>query len=195
MAQYIDAEKLIAEIVKLKNSLITLMNKVYYAANYKEWKSELNGYNKILSIVNSLKQEQPDIDDLKREWYDKGYLEGRNNAHITARELGLPKSYDFQQEHQSFSSNLDDAAETFNRVDAARMWDYEGKTEGEIVEESFKAGAAWMERQGRRTTGKIIPLPTDDRFNWLQVDDDIQLCGILTGFNIGDKVTIQILKK
>lgn len=45
------------------------------------------------------------------------------------------------------SSNLDEAAEAFNREDAARMWDYGGKTEGEIVEAAFKAGANWREAQ------------------------------------------------
>ena len=49
-------------------------------------------------FINSLQQEQFNIDEIKREWYNKGYLEGRKNAHIPARELGLPKSWDFQQE-------------------------------------------------------------------------------------------------
>lgn len=37
--------------------------------------------------------------DIKREWYNKGYIEGRKNAHIPARELGLPKEYDFKRNH------------------------------------------------------------------------------------------------
>ena len=49
-------------------------------------------------LYKYLQQEQLDIDKIKREWYNKGYLEGRKNAHIPARELGLPKSWDFQQE-------------------------------------------------------------------------------------------------
>lgn len=60
--KYINAEHLKTEIVKLKNGLKSLMNKVYYAANYKEWEAELNGYNKILSLINSLQQEQPKVD-------------------------------------------------------------------------------------------------------------------------------------
>ena len=47
----------------------------------------------------SLQQEQK-LDDVKREWWNKGYLEGRKNAHIPARELGLPNSWDFQQEQK-----------------------------------------------------------------------------------------------
>ena len=35
--------------------------------------------------------------------HNEGYLEGRKNAHIPARELGLPKSMDFQQDR----SNVD----------------------------------------------------------------------------------------
>ena len=37
-----------------------------------------------------------DIQSVKREWWNNGYIEGRKNAHIPARELGLPKSMDFQ---------------------------------------------------------------------------------------------------
>ena len=46
--------------------------------------------------IKSLQQEQPEIDDIKREWYNKGYLKGRQEAHIPARELGLPKALDFK---------------------------------------------------------------------------------------------------
>ena len=60
--KYIDADKLITKIEKSKNELKSLMSKLYYAANYKECKAELNGYNKILSIVSSLQQEQPEVD-------------------------------------------------------------------------------------------------------------------------------------
>ena len=66
MKKYIDAEKLITKIEKSKNELKSLMSKLYYAANYKECKAELNGYNKILSIVSSLQQEQPEVDIEKK---------------------------------------------------------------------------------------------------------------------------------
>lgn len=62
-----------------------------------------------------------------------------------------------QKEQPSTPSNLDEAAETFNRKDAARMWDYEGKTNGEIVEAAFKAGAEWMEGQGVNIHGRVLP--------------------------------------
>lgn len=64
-----------------------------------------------------------------------------------------------------------------------------GTLKQERVPEKLVAG------QGVKTTGEIIPLPTDDRFNCMQVDDDIQLCGILKDFKPGDKVIVQIRKK
>jgi hypothetical protein len=82
MGKYIDAEKLKAHIQYLIKK-----------DNY-----ELFDVPELLSFIDSLQQEQLDIDKIKREWYNKGYLEGRKNAHIPARELGLPKSWDFQQE-------------------------------------------------------------------------------------------------
>lgn len=41
-------------------------------------------------------QENQNLDDIKREWYNKGYLKGRKEAHIPARELGLPKVFDLK---------------------------------------------------------------------------------------------------
>jgi len=70
MNKYIDSEKLIGKIEKLKNELKSLMIKLFYAANYKEWEAELNGYNKILSIVSSLQQDQPEV-DLDKELKNK----------------------------------------------------------------------------------------------------------------------------
>ena len=83
---YIDAEKLIAEIEKSKNELKSLMSKLYYAANYKEWEAELNGYNKTLSIIASPQQEMelpdkyqtPDWiwEDKTVEQFAEEYVEG-----------------------------------------------------------------------------------------------------------------------
>ena len=38
------------------------MNRLYYAANYKEWKAKRQVYDNILDIINSLQQEQPKVD-------------------------------------------------------------------------------------------------------------------------------------
>ena len=50
--------------------------------------------NSISSFIESLEKEQPKIEDSQREWYNKGYIKGRKEAHIPARELGLPSSLD-----------------------------------------------------------------------------------------------------
>lgn len=50
---------------------------------------------------------------------------------------------------------LDNAAEQFNNEDAARMWDYESKTEGEIVKAAFIAGAKWAREQMRRRAEQL----------------------------------------
>ena len=63
-----------------------------------------------------LEQKEQNSNDVKREWWNKGYLEGRKNAHIPARELGLPSSWDFQKEQKpSRPSNniLEDASKEF----------------------------------------------------------------------------------
>lgn len=66
-------------------------------------------------------------------------------------------------------SNLDEAADTFNREDAARMWDYEGKTEGEIVEAAFKAGAEWQ----RESLSHIMLTYAADVFSGKMLLEDI----------------------
>ena len=94
----------------------------------------------------------------------------------------------------SLPSNLDEAADTFNREDAARIWDYEGKTEGEIVEAAFKAGAEWMAGQGETREVEVkedaggYPY-IDKHFELYDYDKDEPL------FKAGDKVVVQIRKK
>jgi hypothetical protein len=89
MTKYIDADKLKAHIQHLIKK-----------DNY-----ELFDVPELLSFIHSLQQEQLDIDEIKRDWHNKGYLEGRKNAHISARELGLPKSCDFQDEQPELDLN------------------------------------------------------------------------------------------
>jgi hypothetical protein len=55
------------------------------------------------------KQKEQKQDDIKREWWNKGYLEGRKNAHIPAKELGLPKSIDFQEQKPAEGTALQKA--------------------------------------------------------------------------------------
>ena len=86
MKRYIDAEKLLDKIVKKKNQLVSLMHKLYYAANYKEWEAELNTYNKITSLIKSLQQEQPDVDldALVNEAFDKySFVDGYGQLSVS----------------------------------------------------------------------------------------------------------------
>ena len=94
---------------------------------------------------------------------------------------------------ESFS-NLDEAADTFNREDAARMWDYEGKTEGEIVEAAFKAGAVWMAGQGWSRELEV----EEDAGGYPYIDKHIELYDYDTDTPLakkGDKVVVQIRKE
>lgn len=86
-------------------------------------------------------------------------------------------------------SNLDWAANTFNREDAARMWDYEGKTEGEIVEAAFKAGAEWMAGQGETHETEIVSRVTGNGLL------PAVTCLVNKSYKEGDKVVAQIRKK
>lgn len=79
--EYIDAKKLRSEVERIKES---------------ECASPILVCDDILMFIDYLQQEQPNEDDLKREWYNKGYIKGRQDAHIPARDLGLPKAFDFE---------------------------------------------------------------------------------------------------
>ena len=98
----------------------------------------------------------------------------------------------------SLPSDLDEAAELFNREDAARMWDYEDKTEGEIVEAAFKAGAEWMAGQ-YKTLGETEIYLEDDGGEAPYTQEWLDLAttefAVPEGFKPGDKVIVQIRKK
>ena len=86
---------------------------------------------------------------------------------------------------------LDEAAEKFNNEDAAQMWDYEGKTEGEIVEAAFKAGAKWMAERCKfdytksHHTAMILSIECMNEHGWFQREREMiairdfieKLCG------------------
>ena len=72
---------------------------------------------------------------------------------------------------------------------AQRMWDYEGKTEKEIIEAAIMFGAEWMANQGVSkeviiglATSKIVCTIKEDTLDSLNVTP-------------GDKVIVQIRKK
>ena len=85
--EYINVDYLIARI----ESIFLFPQK---SADYNDGREDMKMM--VLDLIDSLKQEQPNPDEIKREWYNKGYLKGRQDAHIPARELGLPKAFDFK---------------------------------------------------------------------------------------------------
>lgn len=95
-------------------------------------------------------------------------------------------------------TSVDKEAERFNREDAARMWSYEGKTEGEIVEAAFKAGAKLIYEQCK-TIGETEIYLEDDGGEEPYVQKWLDLAttefAIPDGFSPGDKVIVQIRKK
>lgn len=96
----------------------------------------------------------------------------------------------------SLPSDLDEAAEKFNREDAARMWDYEGKSEGEIVEAAFKAGAEWMAGQGVTVEG--IFKAGDPGYPDVRMGEQYSIEYISdkpSGIEPGDEVVVQFRKK
>ena len=85
--KYIDTDKLIA-LIDAKLEDLGLSGSVWVGRSVlQELKND---------IITSLEQDESEVDDIKREWYNKGYLKGRQEAHIPARELGLPKALDFK---------------------------------------------------------------------------------------------------
>lgn len=94
-----------------------------------------------------------------------------------------------QGNRPKLSDTLEEAAETFNSEDAARMWDYEGKTQGEIVEAAFKAGAEWQKEQMMKEAveGTVHNFSSYKPHPTVLVD--------AKGFNQGDKVRIIIVKE
>ena len=91
------------------------------------------------------------------------------------------------------NEELNMAAEKFNRNDAARMWDYEGKTEGEIVESAFKAGAKWMREQMMKEAvdATIIAMKSGDKYCQAYITDRNSLANMCNG----DTVKLIIVKE
>lgn len=80
--EYIDANKLRSEVERIKET---------------GCESPILVCDDILTFIDYLLEEEHlDVDKIKNEWWNKGYLKGRQDAHIPARELGLPKAFDFK---------------------------------------------------------------------------------------------------
>lgn len=100
--KYIDADHLKVEIEKHIKEVKDAAKR--FTPNLGFFDAKLSGIYDVMAIIDSLQQEQPDIDDIKREWYNKGYLKGRKESNIPARELGLPKSCDIQEQPEVFDT-------------------------------------------------------------------------------------------
>ena len=67
-------------------------NEYYYIDLGQKYYQPINNIEKWADLEED--ETVTDINEIQRKWWNKGYLEGRKNAHIPARELGLPKEYD-----------------------------------------------------------------------------------------------------
>ena len=90
MKQYIDKAEVIAKIKKRFDEYSSSILKHYDAC--KEAKAQELG--KILTILDTLETKDMDLEKIKRDWRNKGYIEGRKQALIPAEQLGLPRSLD-----------------------------------------------------------------------------------------------------
>ena len=97
--KYIDAEKLIAEIERLQKASAITMEELQMDEPSERMRGELNAYDDILYFIDSLQQEQPEVDlekeiekwfDMMGESWENGYW-STNDIRSTARhffELG-----------------------------------------------------------------------------------------------------------
>ena len=86
---------------ELERQIEELCTEYQELAKYEVWKTAndkkiaFQTLKSFLSFIESMEKEQEQgVADIQREWYNKGYLKGRKEAHIPARELGLPSSLD-----------------------------------------------------------------------------------------------------
>ena len=95
---------------------------------------------------------------MTREEIINEYLKEHRHDVLLNPYAGLLDFAKYLDEHSELPEGLDtlleDGAEMFNTEDAARMWDYEGKTEGEIVKAAYikggYAGAEWQKEKDTR---------------------------------------------
>lgn len=93
------------------------------------------------------------------------------------------------EENISLSLLLEESAEKFSDEDAAHMWDYEGKTESDIVKAAYIAGGKKAERFLARQKNAV------DAYVSLRGKRSlIAVCDNLKDFKFGEKITVQINK-
>lgn len=84
MTEYINK----AEVVKELERII----KEQCPTNSYEGRNNLLLCKQFLYFINTL--EVTDVDTVKCDWYNQGYIKGRKQSNIPARELGLPSELD-----------------------------------------------------------------------------------------------------
>ena len=146
MNKQVQAIRAKVERLKKENESIRCSANEEYCRGYDD------AFVDFLKFIDSLPDEQPskDLETEITTWI-QSHLEIKNKQFEIYREPMTKWAdaiarhfYEYgQQSKLPASKDLEEAAETFNREDAAGMWDYEGKTEGEIVESAFIAGAKW----------------------------------------------------
>ena len=116
MTQYIDKAAVVAEIDSIAEDAICqyISDKSRYAEGV------LDVIHRIKHLLNTL--EETDIDVIKRNWYNQGYLRGRRGANISARELGLPSELNtLETKEVNLEEKVDKKLEEydweFNKID------------------------------------------------------------------------------
>lgn len=92
MPKYIDLSALEEEIKKRKKEAESNCGGYKSYGEHDCDSCQVSKYEEFEEIINTL--EVKDEDTIKRDWYNKGYLKGRKEANIPARELGLPSELD-----------------------------------------------------------------------------------------------------
>lgn len=131
-------------------------------------KEYIDGY---FTHMEKIEKKEQKPDDIKREWWNKGYIEGRKNAHIPARELGLPSSLDFKQEWNKKDKRIREALVSIIKwfgFDSSFFVD-NSVTKSEVL--------AWLEKQEEQK-----PLQSENEKEYVRtlkglVSDFIRDCG------------------
>lgn len=183
MRKYIDAEKLIAEIERLKEE--TNIGICEYDKGEENGRFEV--LNHLLSTITSLQQEQPDnedIDKVAQELYEHLYeLKRRNNVPTNLYEkkeiINLWKAgVEYGRNHPK-QGHFADASKMGPEVDlekAAEQYSQNILAGGEdmfdAITDGFIAGAKWLEEQMKKNTvdGHCFVSPVDPSVLFVQTD-------------------------
>jgi hypothetical protein len=135
MEQYIPKSALVAEI---ERRLKIHFNDYHINGNNSPADyGACNALTQILAFIDSLEVKEVDLEKIKRDWRNKGYIDGRKQALIPARKLGLPKSLNIID-----MKEVKAAAKAWSEDDEnTRGCDYIGAA---VAERAFVACAEWL---------------------------------------------------